>query len=68
MWWKESRCPGSSGGLDRKNLCFPGILKKEEASVLKGREYEIVEDRVFKTMSDTMTPQGILAVVRQPGE
>ena len=25
-----------------------------------------MEDRVFKTMSDTMTPQGILAVVRQP--
>lgn len=42
------------------------FLKKEEASVLKGREYEIVEDRVFKTMSDTMTPQGILAIVRQP--
>ena len=42
------------------------FLKKEEASVLKGREYEIVEDRVFKTMSDTMTPQGILAVVKQP--
>lgn len=42
------------------------FLKKEEASVLKGREYEIVEERVFKTMSDTMTPQGILAVVKQP--
>lgn len=42
------------------------FLKKEEAAVLKGRDYEIVEDRVFKTMSDTMTPQGILAVVRQP--
>ena len=42
------------------------FLKKEEASVLKGRKYEIVEDRVFKTMSDTMTPQGILAVVKQP--
>ena len=42
------------------------FLKKEEASVLKGREYEIVEDRVFKTMSDTMSPQGILAVVKQP--
>ena len=42
------------------------FLKKEEAVVLKGREYEIVEDRVFRTMSDTMTPQGILAIVRQP--
>lgn len=34
------------------------FLKKEEAAVLKGRDYEIVEDRVFKTMSDTMTPPG----------
>ena len=57
--------PGSSGGLDRKTY-VPRNFEKEEASVLKGREYEIVEDRVFKTMSDTMTPQGILAVVRQP--
>lgn len=28
--------------------------------------YEIVEDGVFKTVSDTVTPQGIMCVVRQP--
>lgn len=28
-------------------------------------QYEIVSDEVFKKMSDTMTPQGILCVVRQ---
>lgn len=27
--------------------------------------YEVVEDRVFQKMSDTQTPQGILAVVRK---
>lgn len=42
------------------------FLKKEEASVLAEREYEVVEDRVFKAMSDTMTPQGILSVIRRP--
>ena len=42
------------------------FLKKDDASILEGREYEVVEDRVFKTMSDTMTPQGILSVIRQP--
>jgi TrmH family RNA methyltransferase len=27
--------------------------------------YEVVSDKIFQTMSDTVTPQGILAVVRQ---
>jgi len=42
------------------------FLKKEEASCLEGRDYEVVEDRVFKTMSDTQTPQGILSIIKQP--
>lgn len=42
------------------------FLKKEEASCLNGRDYEVVEDRVFKTMSDTQTPQGILSIIKQP--
>lgn len=31
----------------------------------EGRDYKIVTDKVFKEMSDTQTPQGILAVVKQ---
>lgn len=42
------------------------FLKKEENGLLKGRKFEVVENRVFKTMSDTMAPQGILSIVRQP--
>ncbi|WP_077610456.1 TrmH family RNA methyltransferase [Clostridium sp. Marseille-P2415] len=40
---------------------------KDEAhkKLLSGKEYETVADDVFKTISDTQTPQGILALVRQ---
>lgn len=33
--------------------------------MLENVEYELVDDNVFKQMSDTITPQGILAVVRK---
>ncbi len=40
--------------------------KKEEArEILRRRNVEIVEERVFRSVSDTKTPQGILAVVRR---
>ncbi len=42
------------------------FLKKEENGMLKDRKFEVVENRVFKTMSDTMTPQGILSILKQP--
>ncbi len=41
--------------------CDKSLVKGEE-----GRNYEIVSDEVFKSISDTVTPQGILAVVKQP--
>ena len=34
------------------------------AELLTGREYEVVSDSVFKSISDTQTPQGILCLVR----
>lgn len=42
------------------------LHKRESTEKLKGIEYEAVSDAVFQRMSDTKTPQGILAVVRQP--
>ncbi len=42
------------------------FLKDEShKKLLSENKYEIVADDVFKTMSDTQTPQGILALVRQ---
>ena len=34
--------------------------------MLAGYTYEIVSDSVFKAVSDTQTPQGILCLVRKP--
>ena len=44
-------------------------LAKEKSELYKKLstiDMEIVSDKVFKEISDTMTPQGILAIVRQP--
>jgi TrmH family RNA methyltransferase len=34
--------------------------------LLEGYDYEVVSDSVFRAVSDTQTPQGILAIVRIP--
>ena len=39
--------------------------RERYASLLQGRSYEMASARVFREMSDTQTPQGILAVVRK---
>lgn len=38
----------------------------ENERLLLGRDYEVVSDAVFKSISDTQTPQGILALVHMP--
>ena len=38
----------------------------EHVEMLREYSYEIVADNVFKTISDTQTPQGILALVKMP--
>lgn len=40
-------------------------FEKENKEVLAGKKYQVVSDSVFKKISDTVTPQGILAVVKQ---
>lgn len=39
--------------------------ENEQRKLLEGVKYECVSDKVFKEISDTFTPQGILAVVKQ---
>lgn len=36
-----------------------------QPELVKGIDYEVVKDSVFSQMSDTLTPQGILTIVRQ---
>lgn len=43
------------------------FLREEGAEkLLAGRVYEVVSDAVFKSVSDTQTPQGIMCLVRMP--
>lgn len=42
------------------------LEKEEHQRCLEGYSYEVVSDAVFREVSDTQTPQGILAVVRMP--
>ena len=42
------------------------LEKEENKELLSGHKYEIVKEDVFRKISDTKTPQGILAVVKQP--
>ncbi len=54
-----------------KELFVRGFVTEEARerygeNVLRGLPYETVTEAVMKAMSDTVTPQGILAEVRQP--
>ncbi|MFU0826130.1 MAG: SpoU-sub-bind domain-containing protein [Lachnoclostridium sp.] len=39
---------------------------KEDSDYFRGFAYEVVSDKVLKEASETLTPQGILAIVRKP--
>lgn len=39
---------------------------RENENLLKNHPYEVVSDSVFKAISDTQTPQGILCLVKKP--
>lgn len=42
------------------------LSQEAHRRLLEGRDYETVADPVFRAVSDTQTPQGILAVIRMP--
>lgn len=51
----------------RRVYVSEGFLKEEGSGELLGHiEYEVVSDSVFRNVSDTRTPQGILCVVEMP--
>lgn len=38
----------------------------KDSEYFKGYSYEVVTDGVFKEISDTLTPQGVMAIVKKP--
>ena len=53
-------------GMTYLSECFYKQVMQEEPEYLTGITYEILADNVFKEAAETVTPQGILAIVRQP--
>lgn len=41
-------------------------ISDTNSDTISGYDYELVTDTVFKQVSDTMTPQGVMATVRMP--
>lgn len=50
---------------DLKEIYVSESFEKENRDGLKGYSYNIVSDNIFKKISDTVTPQGVLAIVKQ---
>lgn len=48
-----------------KTYVSESFFQNRHGDFLDGVDYEVVKDSVFAQMSDTLTPQGILTVVRQ---
>ena len=59
---------GTAGGETPRSLCvgkFSAPAGERAEKLLAGCRYETVTDEVMRHMSDTQTPQGILAVAEQ---
>lgn len=42
------------------------LENEEKGGMIQGYPYEVVSDSIFRTISDTQTPQGILCLVKMP--
>ncbi len=67
FWWKGLRMFRE---VPRERLVKTYVSESfledpEHQVLLQGIPYEVVKDSVFAQMSDTLTPQGVLTVVRQ---
>ncbi len=51
-------------GFVTDNNRFAGVDSSKVRTMLENVSYEVVKDSVFKELSDTVTPQGMLALVR----
>lgn len=52
--------------LDKVYVSESFVTDKEHQAMLAGASYEVLSDSVFKTVSDTQTPQGILSLLKMP--
>lgn len=56
----------SAGKLEKIYLSESLYEKEDIGDLIERTEYELVKDSVFSEIADTVTPQGILGVVKKP--
>lgn len=54
------------GWLDKVYVSESFLQEEGTEKLLTGKDYEVVSDSVFKSVSDTQTPQGIMCLARMP--
>ena len=54
------------GWLDRIYVSEHFMEEESHVKVLQGKNYEVLANHVFESVSDTKTPQGILCLVKMP--
>lgn len=63
----KKMCKEAPEGWIEKVYVSESFLTEPDAQeILADKDYEVVSDSVFKSISDTQTPQGILCLVRMP--
>ena len=67
MEGERHRVPPVRGRRGEEKILSPMKRKEENRVFLLPVKPEVVSDEVFARMSDTQSPQGVLAVLKQPG-
>ena len=49
----------------RNSMCPKAFMSEKGAAFFGNSELEILDDRVYASVSDTKTPQGVLCVMKQ---
>lgn len=63
----KKMCKEAPAEWIKKVYVSESFLKEQDAEeILSGKDYEVVSASVFKSISDTQTPQGILCLVQMP--
>lgn len=54
------------GNIEKVYATESFLQDNQNKKLLSGKEAELVSDKVFKELTDTVTPQGVLALVKMP--
>ncbi len=59
-------CPEKIVSVYASESYFNGLSEADKTRLFAGKNFEVVKDSVFDSVAETVTPQGILCVAKQP--